>query len=73
MRDLGLHVDRGAQIEAGRIGQVVLDQVVAAEWAGVADQAVRVGLGQPRVGQGLAVPEMMMGVDDAQPFCRHGV
>ena len=65
MVDLGLEMNGFGQVERCGIGLEVGQQIVATQWRGVADQARDSGRGQPGIGMQIAIPEMMVGVDDA--------
>ncbi|MFO1068918.1 MAG: hypothetical protein U1E14_10400 [Geminicoccaceae bacterium] len=63
--DLGLQVDGLHHLEPGHVGAEVGQQVVAAQPGGVADQAGDDRGRQPRIVEQVAVPQMVVGVDDA--------
>ena len=65
--DLGLEMDRLDQLDRCGIRHEIGQQIVAAERRGVADQARDGGGGEPGIGMQIAIPEMMVGVDDAHP------
>ena len=59
-----LDVDRLHQVDAGHVGPVVGEQVVADERRRAAEHHLARAVGQPRVTARVQLPEMMVGIDD---------